>query len=54
MLPLDDSFARQFAQGWVDSWNSHDRLNDQNCIELPGKTQVQLDAIETNTTVVTG
>ncbi|MGC1461722.1 MAG: nuclear transport factor 2 family protein [Terracidiphilus sp.] len=23
-LPLQDSFAREFAQEWVDSWNSHD------------------------------
>jgi ketosteroid isomerase-like protein len=24
MLPLKASFARQFAQDWVDGWNSHD------------------------------
>ena len=23
-LPLDAPFARQFAQQWVDAWNSHD------------------------------
>jgi ketosteroid isomerase-like protein len=24
VLPLQASFARQFAQDWVDAWNSHD------------------------------
>jgi ketosteroid isomerase-like protein len=24
LLPLQSSFARQFAQEWVDGWNSHD------------------------------
>jgi ketosteroid isomerase-like protein len=24
VLPLQGSFARQFAQDWVDAWNSHD------------------------------
>jgi ketosteroid isomerase-like protein len=24
ILPLQASFARQFAQDWVDAWNSHD------------------------------
>jgi predicted ester cyclase len=24
MLPLQESFARQFAQEWTDGWNSHD------------------------------
>lgn len=23
-VPLQDNFARQFAQEWVDAWNSHD------------------------------
>src|SRR5450631_2483672 len=23
-FPLQDSFAREFAQEWVDAWNSHD------------------------------
>ena len=23
-LPLQSKFARQFAQEWVDAWNSHD------------------------------
>ena len=23
-LPLQASFAREFAQDWVDAWNSHD------------------------------
>jgi predicted ester cyclase len=24
ILPLEASFAREFAQDWVDAWNSHD------------------------------
>jgi len=24
VLPLQASFARQFAQDWIDAWNSHD------------------------------
>ena len=24
LLPLQSSFARHFAQEWIDSWNSHD------------------------------
>jgi hypothetical protein len=24
ILPLQTSFAREFAQDWVDAWNSHD------------------------------
>jgi ketosteroid isomerase-like protein len=24
LLPLQPSFAREFAQDWVDAWNSHD------------------------------
>jgi predicted ester cyclase len=24
ILPLQSSFAREFAQDWVDAWNSHD------------------------------
>lgn len=24
LLPLQGSFARQFAQEWIDAWNSHD------------------------------
>ena len=24
ILPLQASFAREFAQDWVDAWNSHD------------------------------
>jgi ketosteroid isomerase-like protein len=24
LLPLQGSFARQFARGWVEAWNSHD------------------------------
>ena len=24
VLPLQESFARQFAQAWIDGWNSHD------------------------------
>jgi hypothetical protein len=25
LLPLQPSFAREFAQEWIDAWNSHDR-----------------------------
>jgi ketosteroid isomerase-like protein len=24
LLPLQSSFAREFAQDWIDAWNSHD------------------------------
>lgn len=24
LLPLESSFAREFAQDWIDSWNTHD------------------------------